>query len=222
MIYVYGDDITVPTDVAATVCDHLHKYNCKVNIHKSFLSGKFRESCGLDAYDGRVVTPTYVRHFIPTNRREHTEIISIVAAANAFYKRGYWSTARFLFERIEELLGSLPVVSSDSPAIGRHSYLPMVSVSRWNPNLMRFEVKAWVVEPVYSIDRLEGYAALAKSLLTLERRDLERSLPQRRQLCVEWDLSVRLMGEQGVDPLHLERSARHGVAALKRRAVPVT
>jgi hypothetical protein len=219
-IFVYGDDIIVPTHEAATVCDYLHKYNCKVNVHKSFWTGKFRESCGTDAYDGRVVTPTYVRHFIPTDRRQHTEIISVSAAANAFYLKGFWRTARYLFDRLEKLLGALPVVSSDSPAVGRISYLPGVSVGRWNPKLMRFEVKAWVVEPVYRADRLDGYGALAKSLLSLERRESRRDTV-RQDLQLEWDWEKRVFPSE-TDPLHLERVARHGVATLKRRWVRAT
>jgi len=219
-IFVYGDDIVVATDEAASVCDSLLKYNSKVNLAKSFWTGKFRESCGLDAYDGRMVTPTYVRHFLPANRRLHTEIISIVSAANAFYLRGYWSTARFLFERIEELLGSLPVVSTDSPALGRISFLPGVSVNRWNPVLMRFEVKAWVVEPVYRTDVLEGYSAFAKSLLQLER--LAKPSVSGNKPMWKMDLSERLDEAISRDHLHLERVARHGVATLKRRAVRAT
>jgi len=221
-VCVYGDDLIVPVDATAAIVDRLHKYHCKVNTHKSFWTGKFRESCGVDAYDGRLVTPTYIRHYVPYNRRQHTEIISISATANAFYLRGYWRTAYFLWEKLERVLGTLPVVSSDSPAVGRISFLPGKTVSRYNPDLMRFEVFAWVVEPVYRTDRVDGYAALAKSLLALERRSLERDLPRRRKASVEWDLDLRLVGEGKVDPLHLERSARHGVAALKRRAVPVT
>jgi hypothetical protein len=216
-IFVYGDDIVVPASEAATVCDYLHKYSCKVNVHKSFWTGKFRESCGTDAYEGRVVTPTYVRHFIPTDRRQHTEIISVSAAANAFYLRGYWRTARYLFNRLEAILGSLPVVSLDSPAVGRISYLPAVSAERWNPKLMRFEVKAWTVAPVYRTDRLEGYGALAKSLLSLDRREQSRS-ERRRPAQLEWDWRRRQRIFE-TDPLHLERVARHGVATLKRRWV---
>jgi len=221
MIRVYGDDLIVPTDAAATVCDHLHQYMCKVNVHKSFWTGKFRESCGTDAYDGRVVTPTYVRHFIPTNRRQHTEIISVSATANAFYLRGYWHTAQHLWNKLEVLLGALPVVSSDSPAVGRISVLPGVSVGRWSNTLHRFEVKAWVVEPVYQPDTLESYAALAKSLLSLERREQSRSDQNEKQAQVEWDWRKRLVASE-TDPAHLERVARHGVATLKRRWVRAT
>jgi len=199
-IFVYGDDIVVPQHETVAVIDHLQKYYCKVNVHKSFWTGKFRESCGMDAYNGTSVTPTYIRRHVPYNRQQHTEIISIVASANSFYRKGYWKTARFLFERIERLVGTLPLVASDSPAVGRNTYLQWRSVQRWNRSLQRYEILALTVEPVNRTDLLDGYAALGKSLLSLKR---QVNLDDRR------------------DPLHLERSARHGVAALKRRWVSV-
>jgi hypothetical protein len=68
-VYVYGDDIIVPSTNAVTVLDYLQKYNCKVNVNKTFVSGNFRESCGVDAYKGYEVTPTYIRRERPTNRQ---------------------------------------------------------------------------------------------------------------------------------------------------------
>lgn len=66
--YVYGDDIIVPTDSSDTVMCTLQKYYCKVNVRKSFSRGFFRESCGMDAYAGYEVTPTYLRELRPHNR----------------------------------------------------------------------------------------------------------------------------------------------------------
>lgn len=201
-VFVYGDDLVVPVDDTVTIIEHLQRYLCKVNTRKSFTTGRFRESCGTDAYMGESVTPTYVRRNIPNNRQQHTEIISLASTANAFYRKGYWYTARFLFERIESIIGTLPLIGPDSSAIGRITYLKWRSTQRWNRDLQRFEINAFTSEPVYYTDRLEGYAALGKSLSILERQGL---IPDYER-----------------DPLHLERSARHGVAALKRRWVPVT
>lgn len=206
-IHVYGDDIIVPANMADVVCDHLQKYLCKVNVNKSFWTGKFRESCGVEAYDGELVTPTYIRQYLPTNKHQHTEIISLVATANAFYLKGYWQTTRILLESIESVIGKLPIVDPDSPAVGRISFLSQPegwdlpsTRKRWNEDLHRHEIRAYVVEPIYRTDKLDGYSALSKSLLSLERQ-------------VELDVTR--------DELHLERSARHGVAALKRRWVSV-
>jgi len=195
-VYVYGDDIIVPTNYAITVLEYLQKYYCKVNISKTFFSGSFRESCGMDAFEGEMVNPVYVRQSVPESRQQASELISWVAIANLFYKKGFWHTASHMFDVCEKHLGSLPYVSETSPVLGRISFLGFRSVERWNREYHTFEIKGWVPGPVYRTDRLEGYAALQKSLSRLEGLlDL---------------FEVR-------DPLHLERSARHGAVALQRR-----
>jgi hypothetical protein len=204
-IYVYGDDIIVPTDDAMIVLDYLQKYNCKVNRNKTFVTGKFRESCGVDAYDGRLVTPIYVRQLQPENVRQASNVVSWVATANLFYEKGYWTTTRHMRNVIEKIIGPLPCVSRDSSALGRISFLGCRYIEgknvRWNGRYQRLEIKAWVPVPVYHTDELDGYAALYKTFLKLE--DLKNPLASR-------------------DVLHLERSARHGAVALKRRWVPTT
>ena len=198
-VYVYGDDILVPTTNAVTVLDYLQKYNCKVNVNKTFCSGNFRESCGIDAYRGYEVTPTYLRHLRPKNRQQATNLSSWVATANLFYKKGYWSTSSFMFKCIEAILGPLPYVSDKSGSLGRNSFLGYRSATRWNDKLQRLEVKAWTPRPIYRKDELEGYGALTKSFLNLEAL---KNLPVSR------------------DALHLEHSAVYGALALILRWVP--
>jgi len=200
-IYVYGDDLIVPTDKANIVLAYLHKYNCKVNSSKTFVSGNFRESCGADAYLGYDVTPVYLRRQRPENKQQASNIISWVETANAFYKKGYWRTTTFMFNQLERVVGNIPYLSEDSEGLGRVSFLGYVSVERWGTKYQRFEVKTLVPRPVYRSDLLDGYSALAKSFHRLDS-----------------DLDDR--SEEAEDPLHLERSALHGAVALIRRWVP--
>lgn len=58
---VYGDDIIVPTPFFNPLCRALRGFGFKVNLKKSFASGPFRESCGLDAFDGVDVRPVFPR-----------------------------------------------------------------------------------------------------------------------------------------------------------------
>lgn len=194
-VYIYGDDILVPTVFATAVLDNLQKYNCKVNTGKSFWTGRFRESCGVDAYDGKRVTPVYIRKRFPENRQQESELISHVATANLFYKKGYWRTCSILFSRVERILGSLPYVSETSPVLGRISFLGYRSTSRWNKKTHTLEVRGWIPKPVHRTDELEGYAALRKSLHKLE---------------VLTDLQATR------DRFHLKRSALHRAVTLKR------
>lgn len=224
-VYVYGDDLIVPSAYAVTVLDHLQKYNCKVNVNKTFLTGKFRESCGVDAYAGQVVTPTYIRKPLPRSRQQPSDILSWTATANLFYKKGFWRTSACMFKHVERILGSLPYVQDDSPALGRMSFLGFRAVStaeksryRWNCDSHHFEIKCWTAQPVYRPDVLEGYAALQKCLLRLgpERpSDDDRTVDER--LLDESKGNLRAPS----DPQHLERSALYGAVVLKRRWVPL-
>lgn len=232
-VYVYGDDIIVPSAYATTVMDTLQKYLCKVNINKTYWHGFFRESCGVDAFAGKQVTVTYVRELPPINRRSVASLISWVETANQFLEAGYRSTAEHMFLTCERRIGSLPFLPRDSGALSRNSQVidsidifvhPSFGVylDNWNVNLQRLEVKAWVASPIDRTDRLENYAALQKCLLSMERRSKSRSslssaYIQNKDEARSRRESVRPIP---VDPKHLERTALFGTATLKRRGVP--
>lgn len=203
-VFVYGDDIIIPTDESTVVMETLQKYYCKVNTSKSFTKGKFRESCGMDAFDGEEVTPTYIRSTVPNDKRNASELISFVQSSNLFYKRGYWKTASLLQKLVERRLGKLPILKETSPGLGLFSYMDGYTIHRSNKNtskngsitsLYAPEVRAWVPSPVYQVDKLDGEEALTKCLLMLQNRQY---------------------GDV-VDKEHLVRSPRHGAVALKRR-----
>jgi hypothetical protein len=60
-IYVYGDDIIVPSKHVNKVTKLLSKVGFVVNQGKTFSKGQFRESCGIFAYNGYNVTCVYRR-----------------------------------------------------------------------------------------------------------------------------------------------------------------
>jgi len=219
-LYVYGDDIVVPAAYAVSVLDHLRKYNCKVNNAKTFYRGSFRESCGVDAFDGYEVTPTYLRQLCPENRQQADRLISWVATANLFYLKGYWRTTTFMFKRLERLLGNIPYVAGNSPALGRISYLGYRSASRWNDDLQCLEIKAYVPSPVYRKDKLDGYAALAKCLASspVPNERADQADARRRWMSIASG-DYTSVYPRSIDVRHLERSARHGAVTLKHRWV---
>lgn len=214
-VYVYGDDIIVPTDAVENVITYLHKYHCKVGLDKSFWSGNFRESCGMDAFCGEPVTPTYIRKIPPSDiRRDASAVISTVAASNQMYLRGYWRTADVLRTFAEKCTGKLPLVGKDSAALGLISFQPYVSTERWGRRYQRHEVLAWEACPVYRTDKLDGYGALLKCLLKLESSngDTDKGISSD-----SYKLSQKLAKIAASDKRHLDRTARHGAVTLKRR-----
>jgi len=170
-VYVYGDDIIVPSTNADVVLDYLQEYHCKVNSAKTFYRGNFRESCGLDAFNGYEVTPTYIRHVCPENKRQYNSLISWCATANLFYKKGYWRTCTLMFNKLEKILGSLPYVSETASVLGRYSFLGYESAERWNRDLQRLEVRGWSPKPVYRSDELDGWSALMKCFMKMQSRE---------------------------------------------------
>lgn len=196
-IYVYGDDIIVPVDEVESVKFALELFGLKVNATKSFWNGKFRESCGMDAWNGVVVRPTYIRRTLPIDKRDHFEIISAVSLANQFYKIGWWRSASYIREYVDRLVGDLPHTLETSPGLGWFSYLGYRSCGRWDCKLQRFEVNTLVVAPARKKDALEGYPALLKYFL-----------------------------KRGVEPFadekHLVTSVRSGTVSTKRRWVSAT
>jgi len=62
-ISVYGDDIVVPSTMAAGFCGLLSWCGFTPNPKKSYSSGPFRESCGKHYYSGYDITPFYVKKY---------------------------------------------------------------------------------------------------------------------------------------------------------------
>jgi hypothetical protein len=167
-VRVYGDDIIVPVDLVHSVIAELESFGLKVNASKSFWSGKFRESCGGDYYDGHDVSVVRVRSLLPTHRTDVPEIVSTLELRNHLYKSGLWGTARYLDEELGRLI-PLPVVLETSPVLGRHSFLGY-ETQRDCPELFRPLVRGWTLQPRLPSSKLEGAGALLKCLVLLENR----------------------------------------------------
>jgi len=86
-IRIYGDDIIVPRKYYPRLVENLTSFGLKVNTSKSFSTGLFRESCGMDAFMGTDITPVYARKLLPTANRDVDEIISASAFQRQFFER---------------------------------------------------------------------------------------------------------------------------------------
>lgn len=172
-VYIYGDDIIVPIDVVDSVITTLTNFGNVVSLHKSFWLGSFRESCGVDAYDGCDITPVYMRHKIPQKCGETNQVVSVIETINQFFNKKLYRTALLLKDKVEKLMGKLPFLPDNSSGLGwRFDVGDHSPRKRWNRKLHRLEVQALVPTPIYKKDRIGNYNALAKSLVNLERRGL--------------------------------------------------
>jgi len=169
-VRVYGDDLIVPVDSVRHVVEALELFGAKVNSHKSFWTGKFRESCGKDFYDGEDVTVVRFRQRFPTQREDATGVISLVSFRNQCYSAGYWQTCRWLDVQIGRLLKRYPMVLPTSPVLGRHSFLGYQAERERAGRYQIPLVKGWIIRAVAPSDPLDGHAALLKVLLSGARR----------------------------------------------------
>jgi hypothetical protein len=143
-VRVFGDDIIVPLHVHEDVVEMLHYLRLKVNPTKTFSTGKFRESCGFDAYDGHDVTKVSIISIPSVSKPE--SVLSCLDTHNNFYNRGWFEVSKYLKRTVETLKRyAFPVKHPDSGSIGWSSawgeYTCRLS-RRWNADLQRTEVLA--------------------------------------------------------------------------------
>lgn len=163
-VRIYGDDIIIPVDMVRRVSHNLEAYGLKVNVNKSFWTGKFRESCGGDFYNGIRITPVKVRDVIPTERKQTQQIVSTVSLRNQLFGAGFYESVSALDGTLVKLLHHFPFVGPDSAALGRHEFSQR-TVGKLCVSLHKPLVKAYTVKAKLPSSPLEGYGALMKFFL---------------------------------------------------------
>lgn len=123
-LYVYGDDLIVRTRHVDSLFKAFPLFGLKFNEGKSFYRGHFRESCGMDAFRGRDVTPQRLkRRFF--DGRDPRDILSVTAMHKALYDRGFVRTAAMLRTITDSRFGRFPFVGDCSSYIGWRTQPPL-------------------------------------------------------------------------------------------------
>ena len=203
-VRVFGDDIIVPKEYVLPVIHELENFGFRVNMHKSFWTGRFRESCGREYYEGEDVGIVRVRKVLPRNRQDAEGVISAVEFRNQAYWSGLWKTADWMDTYLKELLREFPNVGPDSPLLGRESALGY-QFSTLDPKTHSPITKGYYVRAVSPRDPLDGEGALLKCLIrNPSEESVLKHLPPGTQLDVA-----------SVDSEHLERSGRPERVSIK-------
>jgi len=197
-VYVYGDDIIIPTAYALNLCDFLESIGLKVNRSKSCISGRFRESCGVDAYNGIDVTPIRLKQPLSQRPKSGTLLLHYTSFANHCWRKGYVKTAQYVWAELENIWGPLPYGHTDEFYPCRtdclsweHAHalnLSMGKFIRSNDAYQRWEIKAWNVITSSRQTSLTGWSRLLRDLVTHvgDRPDLVH-LRQRCQIRKKWN-----------------------------------
>lgn len=233
-VQVYGDDLIVPTRHVLSIVRTLQLFGAVVGTHKSFWTGKFRESCGKEYFNGRDVSITRVRQALPSTMADVTEVVSLVSFRNQLAVAGCFDIT---LETLDQFLGKImkhyPCVGPTSSVLGRvnpHDVNDQRWTStRWDPNLCTSQVQGYSLQVRPPNDPLDGYAALLKCLLKLETDrpqgvlDMDVGLVpcylpgllSHRDLVGLNDAASFRMPSGSQDEHHLKRSGRPKRAMLK-------
>lgn len=148
-VFVYGDDLIVPRGYFSALTRSFESVQLRFNPDKCCTHGKFRESCGMDAYDGVAVTPLRMRKVYQT--RQHSIIPSIVKHANSLMSAGYRaSAAAFRLSALAKysLLEELRLPWTKDPAV------PILAWFNYDHDTVRRSIKrsipyihGWVFQP---------------------------------------------------------------------------
>lgn len=161
-VYVYGDDLIVPSDYMDAAKWGLEQSGLVLNVNKSYSKGKFRESCGADYYDGIDVAPARLRlsgaklgliseyrdGIVPIE--SDNGILQLERHCRELIDKGLDSLADYYYNRLELVLGTLPKIARLSPVLGR--YTPYEIISYSNP----------LYEPYTLTTPLKGYVSAVK------------------------------------------------------------
>nr|UJQ85642.1 MAG: hypothetical protein 3 [Leviviridae sp.] len=200
-VRVFGDDLIVPVDYVLSVVDELENFGFRVNVGKSYWTGRFRESCGKEYFDGHDVSIVKVREVLPTRRQNASGVISATALRNLAYWSGLWKTAAWLDNYMAKLLkGAWPVVSKSSPLLGRESVLgyhfETLDKHTHSPLATGYHMRS-----IPPSDQLDGDGALLKCLLRGSQRKI--SFLEEERILKRLAVSAASNDEE-----HLERTGR--------------
>jgi hypothetical protein len=159
-VYVYGDDVIVNAAYAEHAMIILETFGLKINRVKSCTKGLFRESCGMDAYNGCPVTPVRFKRTWSSSRRPDS-YTAWIAYANSMWDRKYYAAYDYIVSHLLDLYGPIPETSLRIGVPSLHSVPQHARPKRRvNPALQRVEYYVWASMPKKSVKEIDGWLML--------------------------------------------------------------
>lgn len=170
-IFVYGDDIIIPSEWVSLSIQTLSSCSLIVNRDKSCTTGFFRESCGVDAYSGVDVTPLRLRtrwSGRPTDGSAFAAYCSLANELGSEYKQ----LSDFIWMKLEQVYGVIPHGTSISSypckivldAEDAELYNLSHFKHRLNRRYQRFEFCLKVLSSLKKKSKLDSWARLLRNL----------------------------------------------------------
>ena len=175
-VFVFGDDIEVPTEAAQYVIDDLESFGLLVNRSKTFWRGAFRESCGVDAYKGINVTPVRWKTTFDAEHLVDLQSLSDIAMRLriAGYEEAAVTTYQTLRSRLRSGYGKQLFLTNDRDHGGIAEYTRMESLvwndAYWHRSYQWFHSPVWRIEPITALGRVgSDWNHVLESIISLER-----------------------------------------------------
>lgn len=133
-VFVYGDDIIVRGGYETHLLQNFHYFGLRLGSSKCCYTGHFRESCGCDAYKGRIVTPIKVKRLPLVRRRpdprarkrnkskrvesqipltDGATLAAWVSISNLLFQKCYYRAADYVKKHVESVVGFIPTSERD-------------------------------------------------------------------------------------------------------------
>lgn len=220
-ILVYGDDVIVPTAYAGSAMAILEEFGLKINRSKSCLQGLFRESCGVDAFNGVDVTPVRVRTVWDSSPRPDV-YTSWIAYANSFWDRRYFCCHEFVVGHLHAVYGTIP--SQDMFQTRRNfkeqeeAELPCPALkgvpadkhlfkTRFNKHLQKVQYKVRVVKSPSVDQEIPGWSKLLRYFTE----------SQRPPVFLDEESGVFKTPLRDLEPFSVDRYTKRGTSILVQR-----
>jgi len=183
-VFVFGDDLCVPSECTEFIINDLESFGLLVNKEKSFWRGAFRESCGVDAFNGVNVTP--IRWKTTTDAEHLQGLQSLSDMAMRLRIAGYEEAASTAYQVLRRRLRSnygrdlFFTNNQDHGGLAEFTTCDsnVWSDAYWHPSLHWFYSRIWRLKSLDNSIQISDWNHVLESVCSLERTG-RSSIPSR-------------------------------------------
>lgn len=178
-VAVYGDDIIIPTVAASTLLDILVRCGLQPNLEKSFYDPdyKYREACGIEAYNGEVVSSCYWPRGVMEKPEQLVSLYNRVFTEFGFLENFHGAIRKYSKWNIAD--------TTDPDAFGylvtEDTYLPAIQTQ------LPFEFNTQDDSDNQASVDLHKFFTCRRTKLVVESKIDTKTIRQAREKC-KWDL----------------------------------
>jgi hypothetical protein len=165
--YVYGDDIIIRPEYFDEFIKVFTKFALKVNIGKSYVSGPFRESCGVDAWEGIDVTPFKIKKDISRRSLDGPLALACCKYASTCFSYDFRKTGEYLHRLVSASYPGIPVHDRPLGCLSIVDELRPLNVTSmehgYSTEACRVWIKGWVLSSALKPCDLDGLSRFLRA-----------------------------------------------------------